>query len=64
MVGETYNLPTSCPCGGKFNIQHSMSWKKGGFTYIQYNDLRELTGNVMSEVCKGTKIEPKLTPLS
>ena len=29
---EISNLPTSCPC--KFDIQHSMSCKKGGFVYI------------------------------
>ena len=34
MVGKTCNLPTSCPCGGKFGIQHNISCKKGGFIYI------------------------------
>ena len=64
MVGKTYDLPTSCPCGSKFNIQHSMSCKKCGFTYIRHKDLRDLTGNMVSEVCEDTKTEPKLTPLS
>ena len=68
MVGKTCNLPTSCPCGSKFDIQHSMSCKKDGFIYIapliRHNNLRDLTANMMSEVCRGTKIEPKLTPLS
>ena len=64
MVGKTYNLPTSCPCGSKFDIQHSMSCRKGGFLYIRHNDLRDLTANMMSEVCKDTKIKSKLTPLS
>ena len=30
---EISNLPTSCPCGSKFDIQHSMSCKKGSFIY-------------------------------
>ena len=65
MVGKTYNLPTSCPCGNKFDIQHSLSCKKGGFIYKKrHNDLRDLTANMMSEVCKDTEIKPKLTPLS
>ena len=63
MVGKTCNLPTSCPCGSTFDIQYSMSCKKGGFIYIRHNELRDLTANMMSEVCKDTKIEPKLTPL-
>ena len=64
MVRETCNLPTSCPCGSKFYIQGSMSCKKGGFIYKRHNDLLDLTANMMSEVCKDTEIEPKLTPLS
>ena len=31
---------------------------------LRCNDLRDLTANTMSEACKDTEIEPKLTPLS
>ena len=31
---EISNLPTSCPCGSKYDIQHSVSCKKGGFISI------------------------------
>ena len=67
MVGKTCNLATSCPCGSKFDIQHNISCKKGGFIYIRplilHNDLRDLITNMMSQGSKGTEIEPKLTPL-
>ena len=53
-----------CPCGRKFDIQHSMNCKKFSFIYIQLNDLRDLTANMMSEVCKVTKIEVESTSLS
>ena len=43
-----------CPCGRKFDIQHSMNCKKFSFIYIQLNDLRDLTANMMSEACKDT----------
>ena len=55
---EISNLPTSCPCGSEFDIQHSMSWKKGGVISIRHNDLRDLTANIMSEVCKETPLTP------
>ena len=64
MVGKTYNLPTSCPYDSKFDIEYSISCRKGGFLYIGHNDLRDLTANMMSEVGKETKIKSKLTPLS
>ena len=41
-----------------------MSRKKGGFVSIRHNDLRDLTANMLSEVCKDVEIEPKLTPLT
>ena len=53
-----------CPRGRKFDIQQNMSSKKGSFTYIQLNDLRDPTVNMMSEVSKDTEIEPILTSLS
>ena len=61
---EIANLPTFCPCGNKFDIQHSMSCKKGGFVSIRHNDLGDPTARIVSEVCKGIDIEPKLLPLS
>ena len=62
IVGKTCNLPTSYPCGSKFDIQHSMSYKSG-LICVRHNDLRDQTANIMSEVCKDTEIDPKLTPL-
>ena len=64
---EISNLQTFWACGSKFDIQHSMSYKKSGFIYLRHNDIRDLTvltANTTSEVCKHTEIEPKLTPLS
>ena len=59
---ESTNILSSC--GSKFDILHSMSRKKGRFIYIRHNDLRDLTASMLSEMCKNTEIEPKLTPLS
>ena len=61
---ETTDLPTTCPCGNKFDIQHSMSCKKGNVIFIWHNDSRELTTNMMLEVCKDTETEPKKILLS
>ena len=61
---EIANLPTFCPCGGKFDIHHSMSCKKGGFVSIRHNYLRDLTARIVSEVCKDREIEPELLPWS
>ena len=64
MVGKTCNIPTSCSCDSKFNIQHSMSYKKGGIICIRHNDLQDQTANIMSEVSEDMEAEAKLKPLS
>ena len=44
-------------------IQHAMSCKKGEFITIRHNDLRDLTANLLTEVCKDVDIEPQLLPV-
>ena len=52
---ENMQSTNICHCRRKFDIQHSMSCKKGSlFIYIQLNDLRDLTANMTSEACKDT----------
>ena len=58
------NLPTTCACGSKHNFQHSMSCKKGGLVSIRLNDIRQLTANILREVCNDVKEEGKLIPLT
>ena len=58
------NLPTTCACGSKYDIQHCMSCKKGGFINIRHNDVRDLTACLLTEVCKDVSVEPLLTPLT
>ena len=61
---EISKLPITCPCGSKFDVQQSMSCKKGGFITIRHNDLRDLTSRILSEVCYNTEIEAILVLLS
>ena len=60
---EISRLPT-CPCGSKFDTQHSMGCKKGGLVTIIHNELRDLTAKISSEVCFDTEIESKLVLLN
>ena len=54
------NIPSACSCGSKIAIQYAMSCKKGGFIAIRHNDLRDLTVNLLTELCKDVNIEPQL----
>ena len=41
-----------------------MSCPKGGFTILRHNEIRDLTANVLSEVCHNVNVEPALQPLT
>ena len=57
-------LPETCSCGSEFNCDNSMICKKGGFISLRHNDLRDITYELLSEVCKGVENEPMLQPLT
>ena len=56
-------LPTECVCGSKFDIAHALSCKKGGFVTMRHNNVRDITGSLLKEVCHGVRLEPTLMDL-
>ena len=43
---------------------HALSCKKGGFISLRCNEVRNVTAQLLSEVCKDVKIEPTLIQLN
>ena len=56
--------PTSCADKHDFTIDHCISCPKGSFPSLRHNEIRDLTAQMMSEVCNNVSIEPYLKPLS
>ena len=56
-------LPTSCVCGSRFDVPHALSCKRGGFVTLRHNEVRNITANLLSEVCTDVKIEPMLAEM-
>ena len=54
----------SCPCGSSFSVEHALSCPKGGFPIIQHNEFRDLTANLLTEVCHEVSVEPDLQPIT
>ena len=61
---EIPRLPSNCACGSKFELQHILSCKKGGFVIMRHNNIRDFLSTMLSEVCHDTSKEPMLLPLS
>ena len=55
--------PSHCVCGEPFSISHALSCKLGGYPAIRHNEIRDLTANLLSEVCHSVSTEPHLQPL-
>ena len=56
--------PSHCACGTNFSVDHALSCPKGGFPSIRHNEVRDITAELLSEVCHDVEVEPHLQPLS
>ena len=56
------NTPSTCGSGVKFYVEHALSCPKGGFPSITYNEIMDLTANLLTKVCSDVHIEPDLQP--
>ena len=57
-------LPQLCTCGNTFNIDHAMTCKTGGFISIRHDEVRDLTAQMVREVCHDVRVEPVLIPVN
>lgn len=60
---QPLQAPSTCACGTKFSIEHALSCPKGGFPSIRHNEIRDLTADLLTEVCSDVCIEPDLQPV-
>ena len=54
------NVRVHCASGTSFTVQHALSCQKGGFPTLRHNEVRDLTANLMAEVCHDVCTEPHL----
>ncbi len=51
--------PTTCVCGASFAVDHLLSCQRGGYPSLRHNEIRDLTGTLLTEVCSDVKVEPE-----
>jgi len=54
------NVPSHCVCRTSFSVDHAMICRHGGLTFIQHNELYDLTAAWLQEVCQDVAVEPSL----
>ena len=60
---QPVNLPQKCAFGKSFSVEHAFICSCGGFSSILHNEVRDLTANLLSQVCCDVGVEPTLQPL-
>lgn len=57
-------LPSTCVCKEAFSPDHALICRYGGYPTLRHNELRDLFGNLLAEVCTNVSREPQLQPLT
>ena len=57
-------LPSQCVCSKKFNVEHTLNCPRGGFPSVRHNEVRDITADLLTEVCHGVGTEPHLQPVT
>ena len=58
------NMPLQCTCGKQFSVEHALSCSHGSFPSIRHNEVRDITAELLSEVCQNVGTEPHLQPVT
>ena len=58
------HLPTECICGASFTVEHAFTCPHGGYPSLRHNEIRDITAQLMSEVCPNVATEPTLQPVT
>ena len=57
-------LPSKCPCGKRFDVDHAMSCMKGGFVHRRHDEVRDLFASLLQDVCHDVEVKPHLQTLT
>ena len=52
------HLPTECVCGTSLTVDHAFTCPHGGYPTLHHNELRDITAQLMSEVCPNVATAP------
>ena len=58
------HLPMECICGASFTVDHAFTCPHGGFPTLRHNEIRDITAQLMPEVCPNVASEPTLQPVT
>ena len=54
----------TCVCGEDYSVNHCLTCKKGGYVTLRHNSLRDLSVEILGEICQDVGKEPHLLPVT
>ena len=57
-------LQSMCSCGTKYDLQQSLLRKIRGLVSLRHNHLRNITANLLDQICHDVRVEPPLQTLT
>ena len=57
-------IPSTCPCGQKFDLNHAMNCKRGGFVIMRHNNVGDFEVNLLKTLHNDVEIGPTLQEIT
>ena len=57
---QLQGMRSKCPCGQKYNLNHDVNYKRGGFVVMRHNNVRGFEANLLNTIQNDVEIEPAL----
>lgn len=57
-------LSSVCSCGARCDLQHHLSYEKGGFVKKRHNKLRNTTAQLLTLLCNDVRAETRIQTFS
>ena len=58
------HLPSECVCGASFTVDHHFTCPHSGYPTLHHNEIRDITAQLMSEICPNMTTSPTLLPVT
>ena len=61
---QPQHLPSHCSCGQLFSVSHALMCPTGGYPTLRHNEIRDLTADLLREVCHDVTVEHHLQQMT
>ena len=61
-VWTSTRLLQHCSCGHPFSVDHALSCPKGAMPSVWHNSIRDITAELLTEVCPNVALSPHFNP--